>query len=149
MTKPHLIVPPEERTQPLKIAGFTITTLASGAQTGGYEIFHQVGPEGTGPGPHFHPWDESFYVISGEVACGVDEEETLAKPGTLVHIPGGATHWYRFGNGGGEILSMTSREGASHMYEDFDREGSWENPDRARLVELAAKHGQVVAAPKD
>jgi len=30
------------------------------------------------------------------------------------------------------------------MYEDFDREGSWENPDRDRLVQLAAKHGQVV-----
>jgi mannose-6-phosphate isomerase-like protein (cupin superfamily) len=88
-------------------------------------------------------------VISGELFCGVDQVETLARPGTLVHIPGGATHWYRFGKGGGEILSMTSREGASHMYEDFDREGSWENPDRARLIELAAKHGQVVATPKD
>jgi hypothetical protein len=30
------------------------------------------------------------------------------------------------------------------MYEDSDREGSWENPDRAHLVALAAKHGQVV-----
>jgi hypothetical protein len=33
------------------------------------------------------------------------------------------------------------------MYEDFDREGSWENSDRTRLIELAAKHGQVVATP--
>ena len=38
--------------------------LASGAQTGGYEIFLQVGPEGSGPPPHNHPWDESFYVTS-------------------------------------------------------------------------------------
>ncbi|MFT7542547.1 MAG: hypothetical protein ACI9K5_003527 [Gammaproteobacteria bacterium] len=37
------------------------------------------------------------------------------------------------------------------MYEDFDREGSWENPDRAHIVTLAARHGQVVApaAPKN
>ena len=52
MTKPYLIVSPEERARPLNIAGFSITVLASGAQTGGYEIFHQIGPEGTGPGPH-------------------------------------------------------------------------------------------------
>ena len=54
MTKHHLIAPPGERARPLNIAGFAITVLASGAQTGGYEIFHQVGPEGTGPGPHSH-----------------------------------------------------------------------------------------------
>ena len=96
MTKHHLIVPPEERARPLNIAGSSITVLASGAQTGGYEIFHQVGPEGTGPGPHSHPWDESFYVISGEIACGVDQEETLARPGTLVHIPGGATQQHNY-----------------------------------------------------
>ena len=149
MTKPYLIVSPEERARPLNIAGFSITVLASGAQTGGYEIFHQIGPEGTGPGPHLHPWDESFNVISGEVVCGVGEAESLVKAGTLVHIPGNTAHWYRFGDGGGEILSMTSCEGASHMYEDFDREGSWDYPDRARLVQLAAKHGQVVVSSED
>lgn len=149
MTKPDLIVPPEERADPLNIAGFAITGLASGAQTGGYEIFHQIGPEGTGPGPLLHAWDESFFVLNGEVARGVGEVESLARPGTLVHIPENTKHWYRFGEGGGEIPSMTSCEGASHMYEDFDREGSWDYPDRARLVQLAAKHGQVVVSSED
>ncbi len=149
MTKPFLIVSPEERDRPLNIAGVSITVLASGAQTGGYEIFHQVGPEGTGPTPHLHPWDESFFVLNGEVVCGVGGAESHAKPGTLVHVPGNTIHWYRFGAGGGEVLSMTSCEGASHMYEDFDREGSWENPDRAQLIQLAAKHGQVVLNGKD
>ncbi|MFT7542548.1 MAG: quercetin dioxygenase-like cupin family protein [Gammaproteobacteria bacterium] len=73
-----LIVSPNERPRPLDIAGFAITVLASGAQTGGYEIFHQTGPEGTGPGPHRHPWDESFYALRGEVACGIDDIETMA-----------------------------------------------------------------------
>ncbi|MDB4476509.1 cupin domain-containing protein [bacterium] len=149
MTKKCVIVSPEERARPLKIAGFSITILASGEETEGYEIFHQVGPEGTGPGPHLHPWDESFFVLKGEVVCGVDDTETLARQGTLVHIPGNTTHWYRFGESGGEILSMTSYEGASHMYEDFDREGSWENPNRDHLVQLAAKHGQVVVDSHD
>jgi hypothetical protein len=30
------------------------------------------------------------------------------------------------------------------MDEDFDREGSWENPDREKRIILAAKHGQRV-----
>ncbi len=81
------------------------------------------------------------------MACGVNEVETLAKPGTLVHIPGNSVHWYKFGKGGGEIISMTSAGNASKMYEDFDQYGSWENPDRAKLGALAAKHGQIV--PQD
>ena len=144
MTPSPLIVAPEDRPRALDIAGFAITVLASSEQTGGYEIFHMAGPEGTGPGPHFHPWDESFYVISGQLSYVIDGTEGVAGPGTLVHVPGGATHSYQFGQGGIEMISMTSREGASRMYVDFDREGSWDGSDRAKLIALAAKHGQVV-----
>jgi hypothetical protein len=31
----------------------------------------------------------------------------------LVHLPAGTTHSFRFGKGGGEMVSMTSRLGAS------------------------------------
>ena len=62
------IVTPDRAPRPLNVVGEKITVLASGAQTGGYEIFLQVGSEGSGPPPHSHPWDESFYVLAeGEV----------------------------------------------------------------------------------
>jgi len=142
-----LIVAPDQRPAPLSIAGFAITVLAADSQTAGYEIFHQIGPAGTGPGPHQHPWDESFYVLNGTVVCGVGDEETVALPGTLVHIPANLSHWYKFGDDGGEFISMTSAGNASKMYTDFDRESSWENPDRSVFVELAARHGQTVSLP--
>ncbi|MGH6909907.1 MAG: cupin domain-containing protein [Phenylobacterium sp.] len=127
--------------------GEQITVLASGAQTGSYEIFHQAGPEGSGPPPHSHPWDEAFYVVKGEIAFGVGEKELIAQPGTLVHLPAGTTHWFRFGKGGGEMVSMTSREGASHMFTDFDREVSPENPDVGKLIELGRPYGLAVTLP--
>ena len=77
----------------LNVVGEQITVLASGAQTGSYEIFHQAGPEGSGPPPHSHPWDEAFYVIRGKIAFGVGDKELVAQPGTLVHLPAGTTHW--------------------------------------------------------
>jgi quercetin dioxygenase-like cupin family protein len=131
----------------LNVVGEQLTVLASGAQTGSYEIFHQAGPEGSGPPPHSHPWDEAFYVIRGEIAFGHDDRELVARPGTLVHLPAGTTHWFRFGAGGGEMISMTSREGASHMFTDFDREVSPTNPDFAKLVELGRPYGLTVPAP--
>jgi len=127
--------------------GEKITVLASGAQTGSYEVFHQAGPEGSGPPPHNHPWDEAFYVIQGEIAFGIDDASLVARPGTLVHLPAGKTHWFRFGAGGGEMLSLTSREGASHMFVEFDREISPTSPDLGRLAEIGQRHGLTVPPP--
>src|SRR6266567_5529722 len=93
------IVPPDQAPRALAVVGEQISVLASGAKTGSYEIFHQVGPEGSGPPPHAHPWDESFYVLNGQISFGIDRDEHVAVPGTLVHLPAGSTHWFRFGPG--------------------------------------------------
>ncbi len=140
------VVYPDAAPRPLNVVGEGITVLASGAQTGGYEIFRQAGPEGSGPPPHSHPWDESFYVIEGEIAFGVDDQDLMAVPGTLVHLPAESVHWFRFGPGGGVMISMTSREGASCMFADFDREISPENPDLSRLIELGQRYGLAISA---
>jgi quercetin dioxygenase-like cupin family protein len=146
MSKPF-VVTPGNAPSPLKLVGEKITVLASGAQTGSYEIFRQAGPENSGPPPHSHPWDESFYVIKGEIAFGIDGSEMTAVPGTLVHLPAGTTHWFRFGKGGGEMISMTSREGASQMFTDIDREISPDNPDLGKLVEVGRRYGLEVIPP--
>jgi quercetin dioxygenase-like cupin family protein len=144
---PAFVVTPDRAPRPLKIVGENVTVLASGAQTGGYEIFWQVGAEGSGPPPHNHPWDESFYVVKGEIAFGIEEKEMVARPGTLVHLPAGTMHWFRFGEGGGEMISMTSREAASRMFTDLDREISPENPDLRKLAEIGARYGCNVPPP--
>jgi quercetin dioxygenase-like cupin family protein len=138
------IVTPDAAPSPLRIVGEQVTVLASGAQTGGYEIFLQSGPDGGGPPPHSHPWDESFYVIKGEIAFGIDTSEAIAQPGTLVHLPAGTTHWFRFCKGGGEMLSMTSCEGASCLFADLDREIAPEKPDLGKLIEVGQRHGLAV-----
>ena len=134
-----LIISSQQRRVPLHIGGFDITVLASGDDTQAYEVFHTVGPPGTGPGPRSHPWDETFFVLKGDVTFGVGTEETVAGPGTLVHVPGGARHWYRFGPATGEFVSMTSGKDASQMYQDL---ATIDTPDPARCVEAAARHGQ-------
>lgn len=73
-----LIVPDNQREAPLDLGGFEITVLASEDDTGDYEVFYIAGPEGKGPGPHYHPWHESFFVLQGTLHCGVDNTETIA-----------------------------------------------------------------------
>jgi quercetin dioxygenase-like cupin family protein len=129
MAAKPIVVTPKDYAPALNIVGEHVTVLASGEATGGFEIFLQRGPEGSGPPPHSHPWDESFYVISGSIDFGIDAESMTAALGTLDHLPAGTVHWFRFGTGGGEMVSMTSRLGASKMFTDMAREIAPVNPD--------------------
>jgi quercetin dioxygenase-like cupin family protein len=145
MNPQTLVVTPETYPQPLDVVGEKITVLASGEATQGYEIFLQDGPEGSGPPPHSHPWDESFFVTRGAITFGLDDEEVTVIPGTLVHVPAGTTHWFRFGEGGATMVSMTSKLGASRMFADLSREIAPDAPDLAKLVEVGTRHGLSVA----
>ena len=132
--------------RPLNVVGEHITVLASGATTGSYEVFLQEGPEGSGPIPHTHPWDESFYVIRGEVDFSVDRSDLrAARAGDLVHVPAGAPHWFRWNRGGGAMLSITSRLGASRLFADIDREIAPDKPDVEKLIAIAVRNGLAVA----
>lgn len=147
MSKP-LVVSAEQGPAPLRMVGEQITVLASGEQTGSYEIFRQTGPAGSGPPPHSHPWDEAFYVIDGQVLFGIDDHQDLvAEVGTLVHVPGSSIHWFRFGPEGGEMLSITSGAGASAFFTEIDREVSPTNPDLRALVGIATAHGLAIPVP--
>ncbi len=143
MTQPK-ILSEDQRPAPLNVGGFMISVLASTKETGGNEFFHQSGPEGKGPGPHFHPWDEAFFVLKGELHCGVNGVDTVVGPGAMVYVPGGSTHWFRFGKGGGELLAVTSKGNAAAMFTDFDKGVTWESPDRTQLIAIAASHGQTI-----
>src|SRR5262245_2448333 len=93
------VVTPKDYAPTLDIVGEHVTVLASGEATEGYEVFLQRGPEGSGPPPHSHPWDESFYVVKGRIDFGIGPDATTATAGTLVHLPAGTVHWFRFGEG--------------------------------------------------
>jgi hypothetical protein len=86
-------------------------------------------------------------VVKGEIAFGVGDKDMVATPGTLVHLPAGTMHWFRFGKGGGEMISITSREAASLFFTDVDRAISPDAPDIPKLVEVAHQHNLTVAPP--
>jgi len=146
MAAKPFVVEPKNYVPALNIVGEHVTILASGEVTEGYEVFFQRGPEGSGPPPHAHPWDESFFVTKGEIDFGIGAESTTAGPGTFVHLPAGTEHWFRFGKGGGEMVSMTSRLGASRMFADMARKIDPVNPDLEKLAEVCAPHGLRVTA---
>jgi quercetin dioxygenase-like cupin family protein len=106
-----------------------------------------MGREGSGPPPHHHPWDEAFYVLRGEVRFGANGEESTAGPGTLVHIPGGTTHWFKVGEGGAEMLSITSKAGASDFFTAISRDANGNVPGFGDILRIAAEHDNTIVLP--
>jgi quercetin dioxygenase-like cupin family protein len=147
MSTDPIVVTPAERPKALDLVGEDMTVLASSAQTGSYEIFLQVSREGSGPPPHHHPWDEAFYVLRGEVVFGANGRETTVNPGTLVHVPGGVTHWFKVGEGGAEMLSITSTSGASGFFTAISRDDDGNVPSFEDVIRIAATHGSTIELP--
>ena len=146
MKSQPFVVTPEDYARSLDVVGEKITVLAPKSATQGYEIFRQQGDEGTGPPPHSHDWDESFYVVSGTVDISYRDQTVTAGPGTLVHLPAGTVHSFRFGAGGGEMISVTGQGGlASQLFTDIDKEIPPGPPDIPKLIAVARQNGVTVA----
>lgn len=124
---------------PRQVLAERITILADHSRTGSYEVTIHDGAEGAGPPPHFHPWDEAFYVIDGEVdfLCGGASKKLTA--GGFIHVPGGTVHAFRYATPTARMVGITSGEGSATMFTAVDRECGVA-PDMDKLVAVLNRH---------
>jgi quercetin dioxygenase-like cupin family protein len=86
-------------------AGDTYTILVSGEDSGGrYCLIDMHVPDGSGPPPHRHDFDESFTILEGELELTVRGQPYVAPTGATVTIPSNAPHAFR--NVSGKAVRM-------------------------------------------
>ena len=140
------VLAPNDHAPALTVLGTEVTVLASNTATQSYEITLQRGDEGTGPPPHSHDWDESFYVLKGKVEFTCAGRTVACMPGTLVHVPAGTVHGFCFGTGGGEMLELTGQGGlATQLFTAVSKEIPPGPPDIPKVVEVLKRNGVTVA----
>src|ERR1700712_2776494 len=84
--------------QNVSVVGDTYRILVHGKQTGGeFATIDMLIPPGGGPGPHAHAnFQETFYVVEGEVEVKSEAGTYTAKKGAYVVIPkGGIVHCFK------------------------------------------------------
>lgn len=120
-----LIVTRQARADAINVIGEDVTVLLDTARSPGLEVFVQRGDDGIGPPPHTHPWDETYYVLEGEVCVTLADEDgntydTNARAGDFVFVPGGTPHGYR-NVGPAMILTLCSGDEvrAAKMYQQL------------------------------
>lgn len=144
MSSNPFMLAPGERSPTLNVVGIRINVLVADTDSATQRITLQKGEEGAGPPPHTHDWDESFYVIQGEVIFTVAGQTATCRAGTLIHIPAGTLHGFNFALSGGEMLEVTGAGSqAIEMFRALDREVPPGPVDVPKTVQVAGEYGVV------
>src|ERR1700760_1343437 len=96
--KKNPIVKGEKEGLNISVVGDTYRILVSGKQTGGaFATIDMLVPPGGGPGPHAHAaFEESFFVVEGEIEVRSEFGVYTAVKGSFVNIPkGGVVHAFK------------------------------------------------------
>lgn len=102
----------------VSVAGGTYTILVSGAETAGrYCLIDMHVPDGGGPPPHRHDFEEMFSVIEGEVEFTFRGEACLVRAGSTVNIPANAPHAFKNVSGAAvRMLCMCTPAGQEEFF---------------------------------
>jgi quercetin dioxygenase-like cupin family protein len=139
----------------LSVVGDAYRILVSGKQTNGaFAVIDMLIPPGGGPGPHAHAaFQESFYVVDGEIEVKTKGHSYTAKKGAFVSIPvGGMVHCFK--NESKEMAHILCTVVPSGLEEFFEEIGvpvapgtflpppQLDEESLKKLLALAEKYGQ-------
>ena len=66
----------------------------------------QLCPRNSGPSPHTHVQQDSFYVLEGQMTVIVGGETLIATQGSFVNVPPNTVHSFRVDTETARILNM-------------------------------------------
>lgn len=94
-----------EELRRVSIVGNNYTILVSGAQTAGrYCLIDMLVPDGGGPPPHRHDFEEMFTLLEGELEFTFRGKTHTVCAGSTVNIPANAPHVFK--NKSGKTVHM-------------------------------------------
>ena len=100
------------------VVGDTYSILVSGAQTAGrYCLIDMIVPDGGGPPPHRHDFEEMFTLLEGELEITFRGETKTVRAGSTVNIPANAPHAFRNASGGpAHLLCLAAPAGLDEFF---------------------------------
>jgi quercetin dioxygenase-like cupin family protein len=102
----------------VSVAGGTYTVLVSGAQTAGrYCLIDMLVPNGSGPPPHRHDFEEMFTLLEGELEFTFRGQSQTVRAGSTVNVPANAPHAFKNVSGAtAHMLCMCTPAGQDEFF---------------------------------
>jgi quercetin dioxygenase-like cupin family protein len=137
----------------VSVAGGAYTILLSGSQTAGrYCLIDMLVPDGGGPPPHRHDFEEMFTLLDGELEFTFRSETQTVRAGSTVNIPANAPHAFKNRSGkAARMLCLCAPSGQEELFMaiGFPVDGRTAPPPKVS-PEAQAEKGKLLAtlAPK-
>lgn len=105
----------------LSVVGDTYTILVSGDETEGrYCLIDMHIPDGGGPPPHRHDFEESFTLLEGRLEVTFRGETRTVRAPATVHIPANAPHGFANSSGApARVLSVCASAGQERFFAEI------------------------------
>ena len=144
----------------ISMVGDTYRIIVKGEQTNdAYALIDMLIPPGGGPPPHSHvTFQESFYILDGQIEVITKEKKYIATKGSYVNIPFyGPVH--KFTNKtdkNAHILCLLTPAGMEKMFEEIGKPvaantflpPSQMTPEELKQIQsIAEKYGQKLYPP--
>ncbi|GAA2575841.1 hypothetical protein GCM10010435_59860 [Winogradskya consettensis] len=110
--------PADPATTFVSLVGNTYAMLVTGEQTNGrYCLIEMRVPDGGGPPPHRHDFEEMFTILEGEIEFTFRGEKHVVAAGSTVNIPANAPHNFRNVSGApARMLCMCTPAGQDEYF---------------------------------
>jgi quercetin dioxygenase-like cupin family protein len=127
----------------LHVLGAQMTFLCRGEHTNHtWSAVECTAPRDVGPPPHRHAWDESYYVLEGEVLFTLDGRQHLVKRGDFIRVPGGTSHGFKGASDVvARVLIFDAPATSEAFFRDVEREVRELPRDLAKLPSIGERHG--------
>ena len=134
----------------LKVLGVDLRFLCRAEDTNrAWSLMENRIPENAGPPMHRHPWDEAYFVISGEVEFQIGERQERVRAGEFVYAPGGTPHaFHGVSKEPARMLIFDAPAHAESFFKDVDREVTDVPRDLPKLSEIGSRHGLEFLPPE-
>lgn len=99
------------------VGGGIYSILLGGAQTDGrLALIEMRVPDGMGPPLHRHDFEETFWVLEGEIEATFRGEARRVPAGHAVHVPANAPHRFRALGGPARLLCLCAPAGQDEFF---------------------------------
>jgi mannose-6-phosphate isomerase-like protein (cupin superfamily) len=132
----------------IDLGTFAMTVKASADNTFGiFSLLEAEEPPGFGPPLHVHhDAAEAFYVLEGEYAMFLDEQEVTCPAGSFVFIPAGMRHGFRVGPVPSRKLNFYFPAAMIGYFDELSA-AIWRSDAEEAVAAIAARHKMEVVGP--
>jgi quercetin dioxygenase-like cupin family protein len=133
----------------IDLGPFRMSVKATAEETGGsFSLLEADEPPGFGPPLHIHHnAAEAFYVLQGEYAIFVEDDEIPCPAGSFIFIPAGIRHGFRVGAEPSRKLNLYTPAAMVGYFDELSAATSSGEVEPEALSEIAERYGMEVTGP--